>query len=59
MPINVKAKTKSETELLDQATAQLLRAVKARARKTGKNLGSDQLRRQGYSEHFIARVEKA
>jgi hypothetical protein len=52
-------KTKSEAELLDQATSQLLKAVKAKAAKSGKPLRKSELLRQGYSERFVAKVEEA
>ena len=58
MPIT-KTKNKSEADLLDQATAQLLKAVKAKAAKGGKTLRKSELLRQGYSERFIAKVEEA
>ncbi len=44
---------------MDKATNQLLRAVKAKVAKSGKNLDSDKLRKAGYSERFIVRVEEA
>jgi hypothetical protein len=52
-------KAKSEGELLDQATMQLLKAVKAKAAKSGKPLRRSELLKRGYSERFIAKVEEA
>lgn len=51
--------TKSEAELLDEATMRLLQAVKAKAAKNGKPLRRSELLKQGYSERFIAKVEEA
>ena len=59
MALAKRTKTKSEDKLLDQATAQLLRAVKEKARKTGRKLDRDSLLKQGYSERFIGKVEEA
>jgi hypothetical protein len=52
-------KTKTDAELLDQATSQLLKAVKAKAAKCGKPLRRSELLKQGYSERFIAKIEEA
>jgi len=54
-----KTKSKSEAELLDEATKDLLRAVKAKAAKSGKPLRRADLLKQGYSERFISKVEEA
>ena len=59
MALASKSKTKSEADLLDQATAQLLRATKDKARKTGRKLDREKLLKQGYSERFIAKIEEA
>jgi hypothetical protein len=59
VPTTRQNKKKSEAELLDQATSQLLRAVKAKAVKSGKPLRKSQLLEQGYSERFVAKVEEA
>ena len=50
-------KPKSEAELLDQATLQLIRAVKAKARASGRQLNHSRLVKQGYSGRFIAKIE--
>jgi hypothetical protein len=54
-----KTKNKGEADLLDQATSQLLKAVKAKAAKSAKPLRKSDLLKQGYSERFIAKVEAA
>jgi hypothetical protein len=51
--------SKRDSDLLDQATAQLLKAVKEKAAKSGKPLRKSELLQQGYSERFIAKVEEA
>jgi hypothetical protein len=51
--------TRSEAELLDEATTNLLKAVKAKAAKSGKPLRRSELLKQGYSERFVAKVEEA
>jgi hypothetical protein len=52
-------KEKSEAELLDQATGQLLRAVKQRMLKKQGRVDYAKLRKEGYSERFLARLEDA
>jgi len=59
VPITKQTKNKSEADLLDQATSQLLKAVKTKAAKSGKPLRKAELLKQGYSERFIAKVETA
>lgn len=44
---------------MDQAIQQLLGATKNEAKKKGKPLEQAQLRKDGYSERFIEKVEKA
>lgn len=55
----VKRRQRSEDEVLDQGIKQLLRATKEQAKKRGKPLSRDQLRKEGYSERFIDKVEQA
>lgn len=55
----VKQRQRSEDEILDQGIKQLLRATKEQAKKRGKSLTRDQLRKEGYSERFIDKVEQA
>jgi hypothetical protein len=52
-------KAKSEAELLDQATSQLLRAVKQKMIKKQGRVDNAKLRKSGYSERFLARMEEA
>jgi hypothetical protein len=60
--VKSKSRTKQkfgEAELLDDATLRLMRAVKEKAAKTGNPLKKQDLLKQGYSERFVAKVEKA
>lgn len=50
-----KASGRSEEAILDQAVQQLLRATK----EEGRPVAPAQLRKEGYSEHFIAQLEEA
>ena len=52
-------KSKTEAELLDHATNNLLRAVKQKIVKKEGRVDYDKLRKEGYSERFIAKVEAA
>jgi hypothetical protein len=56
MPVKVDAakKGKSEAGLLDQATGQLLRAVQQKQRKKQRRGDYAKLRKEGYSERFLA-----
>jgi hypothetical protein len=54
-----KAQQRSEEEVLDRGIQQLLRATKDEAKKRGKPLSREQLRKEGYSERFIEKVQKA
>lgn len=45
--------------MLDQAMQQLFSATKTEAKKEGRLAGRVQLRKEGYSERFIEKVEKA
>ena len=53
-----KSKKRSESAVLDQAIQQLLSATKAEATKKGKPVDQEQLRKDGYSERFIEKVER-
>ena len=50
-----KPKQRSEEAILDQAIQQLLSATKDEAKKKGKPLEREKLRKDGYSERFIER----
>lgn len=55
--VDAAKKEKSEAELLDQATGQLLKAVKQKMRKKQGQVDYAKLRKDGYSERFLARFE--
>jgi hypothetical protein len=61
--VRVKAKAKrqakSEGEVLDHATNNLLRALKLDMRKKGGRVDFDKLRKDGYSDHLLAKLEQA
>jgi len=57
--LRAKSRQRSEDEILDQATQQLLKATKQAAKKRGKAIGDESLRREGYTERFIDRVREA
>jgi hypothetical protein len=55
--VDAARKEKSEADLLDQATGQLLRAVKQKMRKKQGRVDYAKLRKEGYSKRFLARLE--
>jgi hypothetical protein len=59
----VKARTKrgakSQADLLDHATNNLLRALKRDMLKKDGRIDRDKLRKEGYSERLLARLERA
>ena len=55
----MKRQTKTEAELLDHATNNLLRAVKQKILKKAGRVDYDKLRKDGYSDRFLAKVEAA
>jgi hypothetical protein len=61
--MRVKATTKrhakSEAELLDHATNNLLRAVKQKILKKEGRVDYDKLRMEGYSNRLLTRLEQA
>jgi hypothetical protein len=57
MKVATPKKGKDEAALLDQATDQLLRAVKARMLKKDGRVDYARLRKEGYSDRFLARLE--
>lgn len=59
MKVAAAKRQKTEVELMDQATNNLLRAVKQRIQKREGHVDYDKLRKEGYSERFIAKVEQA
>ena len=52
-------KQKSEDQILDEATLRLLSAIKLQEKTHNKVVTSDQLRKEGYSERFIAKMEQS
>jgi hypothetical protein len=52
-------KPKSDAELLDQATGSLLRAVKQKMLKKQGRVDYSTLRKEGYSDRFLAKLEQA
>ena len=50
---------KSEAELLDQGTGNLLRAVKQKLAKKQGRVYYSKLRKDGYSDRFLAKLEEA
>jgi hypothetical protein len=54
-----KRQPKTEAELLDYATNNLLRAVKRKIIKKEGRVDYGKLRKEGYSDRFLAKVEAA
>jgi hypothetical protein len=52
-------RSKSEGQVLGEATRRLLKGIKEDARKKGKPLDREELVRRGYSKEFIAQLEAA
>ena len=50
---------KSGAKLLDQATGNLLRAVKQKMLKKQGSVDYDKLRKDGYNDRFLAKLEEA
>ena len=55
----IKRRPKSEAELLDHATDNLLRALKRDMLKTDGRLDREKLRKDGYSDRLLDRLEQA
>jgi hypothetical protein len=49
-------RSKSDADLLDQATRQLLKAVKQKMLREEGRLDQAKLRKEGYSERFLQRL---
>jgi hypothetical protein len=54
-----KRRAKSEAELLDHAANNLLRALKRDMRKKDGRVDYDKLRKDGYSDRLLSRLEHA
>jgi hypothetical protein len=50
---------KTEAELLDHATSNLLRGLKRDMQKKDGRVNHDKLRKDGYSERLLAKLEQA
>ena len=57
--MTTKRQTKTEAELLDHATNNLLRAVKQKILKKAGRVDYDKLRMEGYSNRLLTRLEQA
>jgi len=54
-----KRRAKSEAELLDHATNNLMRALKRDMLKKDGRIDYEKLRKEGYSERLLAKLEQA
>ena len=59
MKATSKRRPKSEAELLDHATNNLLRALKGDMLKKDGRIDRNKLRKDGYSERLLERLEQA
>ena len=59
MKATSKRGAKSEAELLDHASNNLLRALKQDMLKKDGRINYDKLRKDGYSERLLAKLEQA
>jgi hypothetical protein len=57
--VDAAKKEKSEADVLDQATGQLFKAVKQKTVKKQGRADYSKLRKDGYSERFLARLEES
>jgi len=56
--VTTKRRAKSEAELLDHATNNLLRALKSDMLKKEGRVDRDKLRKDGYSDRLLERLEQ-
>ncbi len=54
-----KSRQRPEEKVLDQAVQQLLRETKHHAKENGQPIDAEQLRKDGFSDRFIAKLEAA
>jgi hypothetical protein len=54
-----KRRAKSESELIDHSASNLMRALKRDMLKKDGRIDYDKLRKQGYSERLVAKLEQA
>ena len=59
MKATSKGRAKTEAAILDHATDNLLRALKRDMVKKDGRVDADKLRKDGYSERLIAKLEQA
>ena len=59
MKVTAAKSEKNEAGLLDQATGNLLRAVKQKMLKKQGRVDYGKLRKDGYSDRFLAKLEEA
>ena len=59
MKATMKRQAKTETELLDHATNNLLRALKQDMRKKNGRVNYDKLYKDGYSDRLLTRLAMA
>jgi hypothetical protein len=59
MKTAAKRRTKSEAELLDHAKNNLARALKRDMLKKNGRIDYEKLRKEGYSERLLAKLEQA
>ena len=58
MKVTTKRRAKSEAELLDHATNNLLRALKSDMLNKEGRVDRDKLRKDGYSDRLLERLEQ-
>ena len=56
---SAKSRTKSEAQVLDHATNNLLRALKKDMVKKAGRVDTAKLRKEGYSDRLLAKLEQA
>lgn len=59
MKAKTKRQAKSEGEVLDHATSNLLRALKQDMQKKDGRVDFEKLRKDGYSDRLLAKLEQA
>ena len=59
MKATTKRRAKSETEVLDHATVNLLRALKHDMLKKDGRVDREKLRKDGYSDRLLAKLEQS
>ena len=59
MKVAAQKSRKSDGELMDHATNNLMRAVKQRMLKREGQVDDSKLRKEGYSDRFLAKFEQA